>query len=171
MKSLIAAGAVSREIDLGALFKRARAVEATTVTCGISTVGYRFVGKAGQLGERILGRPAGVLTRVDGDQERADDDRRLGDAVEQHHGDPSRDEHHYATAQFGGATFVLAFTSPDAMDRSLRGQAVHQQREVELPASGDLAAVLAGIVAYEELPSPGGERAVRCGPLGWRQLM
>ncbi|WP_026416907.1 TY-Chap domain-containing protein [Actinomadura oligospora] len=34
---------------------------------------------------------------------------------------------HFATAQFGGGTFVLAFTSPEAMDRSLRGQAVHHQ--------------------------------------------
>ncbi|MFG2003216.1 SseB family protein [Spirillospora sp. NPDC048911] len=42
-------------------------------------------------------------------------------------GDPSRTEHHYATAQFGDGTFVLAFTSPDAMDRSLRGQAVHHR--------------------------------------------
>ncbi|KAB2346419.1 TY-Chap domain-containing protein [Actinomadura rudentiformis] len=42
-------------------------------------------------------------------------------------GDPSRAGHHYATAQFGDGTFVLAFTSPDAMDRSLRGQAVHHR--------------------------------------------
>ncbi|GAA2584026.1 SseB family protein [Actinomadura fulvescens] len=42
-------------------------------------------------------------------------------------GDPSRAEHHYATAQFGDGTFVLAFTSPDAMNRSLRGQAVHHR--------------------------------------------
>lgn len=34
---------------------------------------------------------------------------------------------HYATARFGGGTFVLAFTSPGAMNRSLRGQAVHHQ--------------------------------------------
>ncbi|MEV4255533.1 SseB family protein [Spirillospora sp. NPDC049652] len=34
---------------------------------------------------------------------------------------------HFATAEFGGGTFVLAFTSPEAMDRSLRGQAVHHQ--------------------------------------------
>ncbi|RFU40975.1 SseB family protein [Actinomadura logoneensis] len=34
---------------------------------------------------------------------------------------------HFATAEFGGGTFVLAFTSPEAMDRSLRGQAVHSQ--------------------------------------------
>ena len=36
------------EIDLGALVRRAHAVEARNVTCGISTVGYRFVGQPGQ---------------------------------------------------------------------------------------------------------------------------
>ncbi|MFI0355607.1 SseB family protein [Actinomadura sp. 9N407] len=35
--------------------------------------------------------------------------------------------HQYATAVFGDETFVLAFTSPTAMDRSLRGQAVHHR--------------------------------------------
>jgi hypothetical protein len=35
--------------------------------------------------------------------------------------------HQYATAVFGDETFVLAFTSPAAMDRSLRGQAVHHR--------------------------------------------
>ena len=39
---------ISVEVDLGALFKRANAVQAPTVTCNISTVGYRFVGKPGQ---------------------------------------------------------------------------------------------------------------------------
>src|SRR5687768_9554475 len=39
---------ISVEIDLGALFKRANAVQSPAVTCGISTVGYRFVGKPGQ---------------------------------------------------------------------------------------------------------------------------
>ncbi|WP_433335659.1 TY-Chap domain-containing protein [Spirillospora sp. CA-294931] len=36
-------------------------------------------------------------------------------------------DHQYATARFGDGTFVLAFTSPEAMDRSLRGQAVHHR--------------------------------------------
>ncbi|MWA00183.1 hypothetical protein F8568_007305 [Actinomadura sp. LD22] len=46
-------------------------------------------------------------------------------------GDPTT-EHRFATAQFGDGTFVLAFTSPEAMDRSLQGQAVHH-REATLP--------------------------------------
>ncbi|MFI6516192.1 TY-Chap domain-containing protein [Spirillospora sp. NPDC050679] len=33
----------------------------------------------------------------------------------------------YATAVFGDGTFVLAFTSPEAMEQSLRGQAVHHR--------------------------------------------
>lgn len=41
-------------------------------------------------------------------------------------GDPTA-EHRFATAQFGDGTFVLAFTSPEAMDRSLQGQAVHHR--------------------------------------------
>lgn len=36
------------EIDLGALFKRSKAVQTSAVTCGIATVGYRFSGQAGQ---------------------------------------------------------------------------------------------------------------------------
>ncbi|WP_433463063.1 SseB family protein [Spirillospora sp. CA-128828] len=43
-------------------------------------------------------------------------------------GDPEGGEHQFATAQFGGGTFVLAFTSPEAMDRSLQGQAVHHRQ-------------------------------------------
>ena len=39
---------ISVEVDLGALFKRAKAVQTPAVTCNISTVGYRFVGKPGQ---------------------------------------------------------------------------------------------------------------------------
>lgn len=39
---------INVEIDLGALFKRPKAVQATTVTCSIATVGYRFSGQAGQ---------------------------------------------------------------------------------------------------------------------------
>ena len=45
--------------------------------------------------------------------------------------DPTYDDgarHEFATAQFGDDTFVLAFTSPEAMVRSLRGQAVHHRR-------------------------------------------
>ncbi|WP_067814502.1 TY-Chap domain-containing protein [Actinomadura kijaniata] len=42
-------------------------------------------------------------------------------------GDPSAAGDRYATARFGDGTFVLAFTSPEAMDRSLRGQAVHHR--------------------------------------------
>ncbi|MBO2459199.1 SseB family protein [Actinomadura violacea] len=41
-------------------------------------------------------------------------------------GDPTA-EHRFATAQFGDGTFVLAFTSPEAMDRSLQGQAAHHR--------------------------------------------
>lgn len=47
-------------------------------------------------------------------------------------GDPGAGEHQFATARFGEGTFVLAFTSPEAMDRSLQGQAVHH-REASLP--------------------------------------
>lgn len=39
--------AINVEIDLGALIHRT-AVKSPHVTCGISTVGYRFVGKPGQ---------------------------------------------------------------------------------------------------------------------------
>lgn len=39
---------INVEIDLGALFKRRKPVQATTVTCSIATVGYRFFGQAGQ---------------------------------------------------------------------------------------------------------------------------
>src|SRR5215212_1458979 len=39
---------INVEIDLGALVRRANKVQSPSVTCGISTVGYRFVGKAGQ---------------------------------------------------------------------------------------------------------------------------
>ncbi|WP_067458718.1 SseB family protein [Actinomadura macra] len=46
-------------------------------------------------------------------------------------GEPSG-THQFATAQFGDGTFVLAFTSPEAMDRSLQGQAVHH-RQASLP--------------------------------------
>jgi hypothetical protein len=49
--------------------------------------------------------------------------------------DPTYDDgagNQYATAEFGDDTFVLAFTSPEAMDRSLRGQAVHH-RQAYLP--------------------------------------
>ncbi|MFD0684923.1 SseB family protein [Actinomadura fibrosa] len=43
-------------------------------------------------------------------------------------GDPNAADHQYATAQFGDGTFVLAFTSPEAMDLSLQGQAVHHRQ-------------------------------------------
>ncbi|MBE1537946.1 TY-Chap domain-containing protein [Actinomadura algeriensis] len=46
-------------------------------------------------------------------------------------GDPGDGDHQYATAQFGDGTFILAFTSPEAMERSLQGQAVHH-REASL---------------------------------------
>lgn len=42
-------------------------------------------------------------------------------------GEPGAAGHQFATAQFGDGTFVLAFTSPGAMDRSLQGQAVHHR--------------------------------------------
>jgi len=48
LAAAILTASISVEVDLGALFKRAKAVQATNVTCGISTVGYRFVGKPGQ---------------------------------------------------------------------------------------------------------------------------
>ncbi|WP_242906130.1 TY-Chap domain-containing protein [Actinomadura terrae] len=38
------------------------------------------------------------------------------------------DDRRFATARFGEGTFVLAFTSPEAMDRSLQGQAVRHRR-------------------------------------------
>ncbi|MEV3925359.1 TY-Chap domain-containing protein [Actinomadura coerulea] len=43
-------------------------------------------------------------------------------------GDPEGGDHQFATARFGDGTFVLAFTSPEAMDRSLQGQAVHHRQ-------------------------------------------
>ncbi|QXJ20833.1 SseB family protein [Actinomadura graeca] len=46
-------------------------------------------------------------------------------------GEPSG-AHQFATARFGDGTFVLAFTSPEAMDRSLQGQASHY-RQASLP--------------------------------------
>lgn len=48
LAAAILTASISLEADLGALFKRAKSVQAPTVTCGISTVGYRFVGKPGQ---------------------------------------------------------------------------------------------------------------------------
>lgn len=39
---------INVELDLGALFRRANSVQSPGVTCNISTVGYRFVGKPGQ---------------------------------------------------------------------------------------------------------------------------
>ena len=48
LAAAILTASINVEIDLGALFKRAAAVQSPTVTCGISTVGYRFVGKPGQ---------------------------------------------------------------------------------------------------------------------------
>ena len=39
---------VSLEVDLTSLMKRARTAEVKGLTCNIKTVGYRFVGKAGQ---------------------------------------------------------------------------------------------------------------------------
>lgn len=36
------------EIDLGSLVRRANDVQVRGLTCGISTVGYRFVGRPGQ---------------------------------------------------------------------------------------------------------------------------
>ncbi|MEV5830025.1 SseB family protein [Spirillospora sp. NPDC052242] len=46
-------------------------------------------------------------------------------------GDADAADQQYATAQFGDGTFILAFTSPQAMERSLQGQAVHH-REASL---------------------------------------
>ncbi|SPT49554.1 SseB family protein [Actinomadura madurae] len=43
-------------------------------------------------------------------------------------GDPEAAGQQFATAQFGDGTFILAFTSPEAMDRSLQGQAVHHRQ-------------------------------------------
>lgn len=39
---------INVELDLTALVRRARPKDAPAVTCGIKTVGYRFVGKPGQ---------------------------------------------------------------------------------------------------------------------------
>jgi len=44
----VLAGSMHVEIDLGSLLSRARKAQEPTVTCNISTVGYRFVGKPGQ---------------------------------------------------------------------------------------------------------------------------
>ncbi len=46
--ALILTASINVEIDLGALFKRARTVQEPAVTCNISTVGYRFMGRPGQ---------------------------------------------------------------------------------------------------------------------------
>ncbi|MFI0407934.1 TY-Chap domain-containing protein [Actinomadura sp. 3N508] len=46
-------------------------------------------------------------------------------------GDAGAADHQFATARFGDGTFVLAFTSPEAMDHSLQGQAAHH-REASL---------------------------------------
>ena len=43
----ILTASISVELDLGALLRR-NAVKEPTVTCGISTVGYRFSGRPGQ---------------------------------------------------------------------------------------------------------------------------
>lgn len=39
---------VSMNLDLSALVRRGQPTDAAVVTCGIKTVGYRFVGKPGQ---------------------------------------------------------------------------------------------------------------------------
>src|SRR5688500_6393987 len=46
--AILLAASINDEIDLGLLFKRASAVQEPNVVCGISTVGYRFMGKPGQ---------------------------------------------------------------------------------------------------------------------------
>ncbi|TDB83093.1 SseB family protein [Actinomadura sp. KC216] len=43
-------------------------------------------------------------------------------------GDAGAADHQFATARFGDGTFVLAFTSPEAMDHSLQGQAAHHRK-------------------------------------------
>lgn len=48
LASALLLASINVEIDLGALFNRAKAVQETTVSCGIATVGYRFSGQAGQ---------------------------------------------------------------------------------------------------------------------------
>lgn len=48
LAAAILTASMSVEVDLGALLKRSKAVQSPAVTCGISTVGYRFVGKPGQ---------------------------------------------------------------------------------------------------------------------------
>jgi len=45
--AVVLTASITVDIDLGRLF-RAHAQRAPQVTCGISTVGYRFIGKAGQ---------------------------------------------------------------------------------------------------------------------------
>ena len=44
----ILTASINVELNLGGLFRKAESVQSSTVTCNISTVGYRFVGKAGQ---------------------------------------------------------------------------------------------------------------------------
>jgi hypothetical protein len=48
LATVLLTASINVEIDLGALFRRANKVQSPAVTCGISTVGYRFVGKPGQ---------------------------------------------------------------------------------------------------------------------------
>ena len=48
LAAAVLTASISLEVDLGQLFKRAKAVEEPTVTCNISTVGYRFIGSPGQ---------------------------------------------------------------------------------------------------------------------------
>lgn len=92
--------------------------------------------------------------------------------------DPTYDHgtgNQYATARFGDETFVLAFTSPEAMDRSLKGQAVHH-RQASLPELAEnwpqpewQLAVNPGLpsAAYLDagsLPRPGGAPEPEPGP-------
>ena len=48
LAAAILTASINVEIDLGQLFKRSRAAQEPAVVCGISTVGYRFMGQPGQ---------------------------------------------------------------------------------------------------------------------------
>jgi hypothetical protein len=48
LAALVLTASINVDIDLGALIRRNQQVQAPAVTCGIKTVGYRFVGAPGQ---------------------------------------------------------------------------------------------------------------------------
>ncbi|MFC0042135.1 TY-Chap domain-containing protein [Actinomadura rayongensis] len=59
----------------------------------------------------------------------------------------------FATAKFGDGTYVLGFTSPEAMDRSLRGQAVHHRPVTLTELAGAWPRLEWGLAVDPGLPS------------------